>query len=124
MVASKVAIGQYHVTESGDPQSTIITSNNWPRLIDEAGLRGEWFEVALIPIRLHGSDWSLLQATQDSLREHAAEAKQLRGLLNKLDEVRRNVRLIEQPSDMSVTITLSSCRMAGMLRQLLEASHE
>ena len=71
-----ISVGSYKLDESGEPSSTIITSNNWPAMIDKAGLRGEWLELALIPINKLGGDWSLLQATQDSLREHSNLLKQ------------------------------------------------
>lgn len=82
----RIVVGQYRLTESGDTESTIITSNNWPDMIDKAGIRGQWLELALVPLNPLGGDWSLLEETQDCLRKTTHEIDRLRAEVEALRE--------------------------------------
>ena len=60
----------------------------------------------------------------DEIDRLRAEVEALREDKAMLEQIRRNVRRVEQSSDMSVTVTMSSCRMAGELIQAIDAARE
>lgn len=67
-------VGQVKFDAQGNREGTIIGSGHWPELVKGSGLTGRWLRLEMTPIAgLDGADWSLLESTQDSLREHMAE---------------------------------------------------
>lgn len=67
-------VGQVKFDAQGNREGTIIGSGHWPELVKVSGLTGRWLRLEMTPIAgLDGADWSLLESTQDSLREHMAE---------------------------------------------------
>ena len=69
------------------------------------------------------SEWLMDDFIRDVEAMHA-EVEALREDKAMLEQIRRNVRRVEQSSDMSVTVTMSSCRMAGELIQAIDAARE
>ena len=67
-------VGQVKFDAQGNREGTITGSGHWPELVKVSGLTGRWLRLEMTPIAgLDGADWSLLESTQDSLREHMAE---------------------------------------------------
>ena len=67
-------VGQVKFDAQGNREGTIIGIGHWPELVKGSGLTGRWLRLEMTPIAgLDGADWSLLESTQDSLREHMAE---------------------------------------------------
>ncbi len=64
-------VGQIKFDANGNREGTIVGSAHWPKLVANSGLNEKWLSLTLAPVRtLDKADWSLLDATKDSLREH------------------------------------------------------
>jgi hypothetical protein len=46
----KAVIGQYKIVSGGHREGTLIGSTHWPKIVDDAGMTGEWMELAFIPL--------------------------------------------------------------------------
>lgn len=50
-LSEKVVIGQWLLDENGEEQGTIVSSGHWAKAIRDAGLHGQWLELAFRPIK-------------------------------------------------------------------------
>jgi len=87
-----VAVGQVKFDREGNQEGTIIGTTFWPERVADAGMTDQWMELVLIPAVKKDRDWSLLEATQGSLREHARDNKRLE---KENDRLRARVKELE-----------------------------
>lgn len=69
-------IGHYKIHHNGDREGTVLGNWDWERVVADAGLTGKWMVLHFADAADFERDWSMLEATQDSLREHSELLKQ------------------------------------------------
>lgn len=77
-------IGHYKIHHNGDREGTVLGNWDWERVVKDAGLTGKWMVLQFTDAADFERDWSLLEATQDSLREHSDLLKQRDSQINEL----------------------------------------
>ena len=107
-------VGQVKFDAQGNREGTIIGSGHWPELVKGSGLTGRWLRLEMTPIAgLDGADWSLLESTQDSLREHMAELHRKDAELTAANA--RNAELEEARFvDVPDTVSMDTMGMGGL----------